>query len=143
MTSLTVPESAYTETKGMRYFARMLSKIRFFAQGTLREDFHDNLGKGADGWCCSHLGIDYDQLKVRVLEGGSNSNEEILDWCYAHGRALSDKDIFIWNNFVSKLGWNDSISDTLKRRKAESGLSDRNDIQTMSEYFEYDEGRKH
>ena len=37
----------------------------------------------------------------------------------------------IWNEFMRKRGWNDKATETLNRRKRESGLSDRDDIRTM------------
>jgi hypothetical protein len=136
----TVPRSAYQETLGMIYFARMLDKIRLNATGNLREDFCDNLGTGLDGRCAGFLRVDYPNLVERVLQGGSD--EEILQWCYAEGRALTENDVFIWNHYLKKVGWNDATSEILIRRKKESGFEDRDEIQTMLEYFEYDEGRK-
>jgi hypothetical protein len=134
------PLSAYQETLGMIYFARMLDKIRLHAEGKLQEDFCDNLGSGFDSRCVNFLRIDYQALVARVLQGGSD--EEILNWCFENGRELSEGDIFIWNQYLSKVGWNDSLSETLIRRKKESGLEGRDEIQTMLEYFDYDEGRK-
>ncbi|MES2439541.1 MAG: DUF5069 domain-containing protein [Verrucomicrobiota bacterium] len=134
------PLSAYQETLGMMYFARMLDKIRLHAAGKLREDFCDNLGSGFDGRCVGYLRVDYPDLKARVLVGGSD--EEVLRWCYEAGRELDDGDHFIWNHYLTKAGWNDGTSETLARRKRESGLEGRDEIQTMAEYFEYDEGRK-
>lgn len=134
------PLSAYQETLGMIYFARMLDKIRLHAAGKLREDFCDNLGSGFDSRCVNFLRINYQSLVTRVLQGGSD--EEILNWCFESGRELSEGDIFIWNQYLSKVGWNDSLSETLIRRKKESGLEGRGEIQTMLEYFDYDEGRK-
>lgn len=134
------PLSAYQETLGMIYFARMLDKIRLNAAGELRDDFCDNLGSGFDGRCVGFLGISYDKLVERVLQGGSDG--EILNWCFTNGRALSENDIFIWNQFLGKAGWKDGTSEILARRKRESGLEAMEEIQTMAEYFEYDEGRK-
>lgn len=134
------PLSAYQETLGMIYFARMLDKIRLHAAGRLREDFCDNLGSGFDSRCVNFLRVDYQALVTRVLQGGGD--EEILNWCFENGRELSEGDIFIWNQYLSKVGWNDSLSETLLRRKKESGLEGRGEIQTMLEYFDYDEGRK-
>ena len=62
MTALSVPRSAYDQVDGLLYFARMLDKIRLHSRGELREDFHDNLGKGADQWCVGFLHIEYDAL---------------------------------------------------------------------------------
>lgn len=134
------PISAYQETLGMFYFARMLDKIRLHAKGELKADFCDNLGSGFDGRCVNFLRIAYQDLVPRVLEGGSD--EELLNWCFQNGRELSEGDIFIWNEFLRKVGWNDGVTEILTRRKRESGLESRDEIQTMLEYFEYDEGRK-
>lgn len=134
------PVSAHQETLGMIYFARMLDKIRLLVQGNLREDFCDNMGAGFDGRCVDFLRVGYAELSVRVRLGGSD--EEILRWCFEVGRALSEGDIFIWNQYLAKVGWRDGVTETLVRRKKESGLESKDEIQTMVEYFEYDEGRK-
>lgn len=136
----TAPTTALRETLGMIYFARMLDKIRLGALGTLRDDFCDNLGAGFDGRCVNFLRVEYSDLVVRVGLGGSD--EEILRWCFETGRALNEGDIFIWNQYLSKVGWKDGLSETLARRKKESHLETQDQIQTMVEYFEYDEGRK-
>jgi gluconokinase len=135
-----VPRSATDPVDDLLYFARMLDKIRLHARGALREDFHANLGKGADHWCTAFLHVEYDALKQRVLEGGSD--EEILAWCRAHGRELNDVDRMVWNQFVTKLGWNDFASQRLQQVKIQSGLAGRDDIQTMAHYFDVDEDRK-
>ena len=124
----------------MIYFARMLDKIRLHAANTLQDDFCDNLGSGFDGRCVAFLQVGYVPLVERVLQGGSD--EEVLDWCFANGRKLSENDIFIWNEYLRKVGWNDGTSEILARRKRESGLESRDEIQTMADYFDYDEGRK-
>jgi hypothetical protein len=45
----TLPCSPLDETAGLKYFPRMLGKIRLHAAGKLWEDLHANLGKGSDG----------------------------------------------------------------------------------------------
>lgn len=135
-----VPRSAYDRVGGMYYFARMLDKIRLHARGELRSDFHENLGTGADGWCTDFLRVGYEDLRARVLEGGSD--EEVLEWCFAQGRRLNKGDTRIWNLYISKLGWKDVVTPALERYKEGSGLSHRADLVTMFEYFEVDEGRK-
>ena len=132
------PRSAYDEVGGLCYFPRMLDKIRRFDADDLRADFHENLGKGLDGTLCEFLHVDYAALRERTLAGGLD--EDVLAWCNEKGRALNRSDLLCWNAYATKLGWNDHVSATLERRKAESGLAD--EIQTMTEYFEFDEGRK-
>jgi hypothetical protein len=146
MTMSTKPDPAslpcglLDETAGLKYFPRMVGKIRLMEQGLLWDELQDNLGKGADGWLTEFLRLDYGALRERVLEGGSD--EEILAWCEANGRPLNDSDRLVWNAFISKLGWNDHISATLEKRKAEGGLAHRDDIRTIPDYVDVDEGRR-
>lgn len=140
MSSDQCPTSAYVETKGMRYFPRMLSKIRLMVAGTLREDFHEMIGVGLDGRTCSFLQVDYAALREKTLS--TTDDDAIFDWACAHGRQLTETDLLVWNHYVTKLGWKDQVTESLANRKKSSGLEDRNEIETMVEYFEYDEGRK-
>ena len=47
------------------------------------------------------------------------------------GRQPSEDEIYVWNEFMRKRGWNDEVSETLKRRKKEAGMADRSEIETM------------
>jgi len=124
---------------GLFYFGRMLDKIRLHAKCELPLDYHANLGKGFDEKCVKFLRVDYDELVERVKQGGSD--DEFLDWCFAVGRKLAEDDIYVWNEFMRKRGWNDEVSETLVRRKAEAGMTDRSDIQTSFQFIDADEGR--
>lgn len=136
----TLPCSPVDECRGLAYFPRMLAKIRLHARNSLWDELRANLGKGMDMWCCGFLHVDYEGLKARVLEGGSD--EEILDWAERHGRVLNDMDKHIWRSFTVKLGWNDPATAMLVKRKEESGLAERDDIVTMAHYIDVDEGRR-
>ncbi len=136
---LTVPCSPLNETDGLKYFPRMTGKVRLHAAGRLWEDLQSNLGQGLDAACVAFLQVDYHKLKDLVLSGATD--EEALRWCETQGRPLNDTTKRIWNHYVSKLGWRDNISETLARRKIESGLAERDDIQTIAHYIDVDEGR--
>ena len=131
--------SPYAKTGGLVYFARMLDKIRTQAKEELPEEYRANLGRGFDASCIRFLRVNYDQLVDRVKEGGSD--DDILQWCFNTGRRPSDDEIYVWNEFLRKRGWNDEISETLKRRKKESGMAGRSEIETMFAYIDADEGR--
>jgi len=137
----TYPKSPKETTKGMMYFPRMLDKIRLHARGELHEDYHKNLGaaKAADGVCCNFLRVHYRDLRERVLQGGTD--EEILEWCFEKGRRLNDGDLFVWNGFSSKLGWRDSATSILEEAKRKHGITDRDDIVTIPDLIDFDEGR--
>ena len=121
------------------YFGRMLDKIRSHAKGELPPDYQANLGKGFDGNCTQLLRVNYDQLVERVKQGGTDN--EILQWCFSTGRHPSEDEIHIWNEFMRKRGWNDEVSETLKRRKKEAGMAGRSEIETMFTFIDADEGR--
>jgi Domain of unknown function (DUF5069) len=124
---------------GLVHFGRMLDKIRAHAQEQLNADYQANLGKGFDERCIQFLRVDYDQLAYRVKQGGSD--DEILHWCFTTGRQPSEDEIYIWNDFMRKRGWNDELSETLKRRKKEAGMAGRSEIETMFAFIDADEGR--
>lgn len=121
------------------YFGRMVDKIRLHAAGKLPPDYVPNLGEAFDKSCVQLLGVDYSKLVERVNAGGTD--EEVLAWCFENGRELSDQDQYVWNEFMRKRGWNDSGSQRLGERKAESGFASRDDIQTFFDYIDADEGR--
>ncbi len=92
-----------------------------------------------DARCTRFLGVNYDDLVERTLRGGSD--EEILEWCFEHGRRPSEEEIAIWNAFLSKRGWRDDASADLQAAKERSGFGDREDIQTWIDLHDAEEGR--
>jgi hypothetical protein len=135
------PVTDYKKTKGLIYFARMLDKIRLHAAGNLPPDYFVGVEDPTffDSRCTRFLGVDYDELAKRTLEGGSD--EEILEWCFAKGKRPSDEEIAIWNAFLAKRGWRDEASDDLMEAKKRVGLGDRGDIQTWIDLHDAEEGR--
>ena len=137
------PVSDYVETKGLVYFARMLDKIRLKAKGELPDGYFTGPEPDDtvfDARCSRFLGVNYDELRERTLKGGSD--EEILEWCFEHGRRRTEEEIEIWNSFVLKRGWRDAGSEDLATTKKETGFGDRDDIQTWVDFHDADEGRK-
>jgi gluconokinase len=124
---------------GIVYFGRMLDKIRVHAKGELPADYLPKLGSGFDGWCVDFLGIVYPDLLSRVKEGGTD--DEILEWCFLRGRKPTDGEIYVWNEFMRKRGWDDELSETLIRRKEEAGMAGRSEIRTMFNFVDADEDR--
>jgi len=96
-------KSCYAKTRGLFYFARMCSKIRLHAAGRLPADYDSMLGQGFDGRTCRYLAVRYEDVQARVLAG--QTDEQVLDWCLAHGRMLTEEQILIYNSFMSKRGW--------------------------------------
>ena len=120
---------------GLVFFGRMLDKIRLHAQGKLPADY--NRGTGFDGRVCRFLHVEYPSLVERVMAGGSD--EEVLVWCFDHGRKPNEEEIFIFNSFLTKRGWHDDSSAELETMKRNRGFADRTDIQTFFDFHKADE----
>ena len=138
----TVPglRSPYAKVGRIVYFGRMLDKIRLHAAGTLPvADYDPNLGKGFDLRCCSFLRVAYDELKARVLTGGT-TDAQLLAWAHERGGARTDEECEIWNGFMMKRGWRDAGAETLAKRIAESHLEHKT-VLTMFDYIDFDEDR--
>jgi len=105
----------------------------------LPPDYQANLGRGFDERCINFLRVNYKQVVERVEQGGTD--EELLQWCFSMGRQPSEDEIYVWNEFMRKRGWNDEVSETLKRRKKEAGMAGRSEIETMFTFIDADEGR--
>jgi gluconokinase len=132
--------SPHEKTGGIVHFGRMLDKIRLLLAGKLPDEYRPNVGGGFDGFCCRFLWIEHPALVERVKAGGTD--DEILAWAFQQGRKPSDEEVLVWDEFMRKRGWNDELSERLVSRKAESGLSQRDDIVTFFDYIDADEGRK-
>ena len=133
-------KGCYERTGNMFYFARMCSKIRVHSAGKLPEDYFDMLGDGFDGRTCRYLGVCYADVKGHVLSG--LNDEDVLEWCQANGRHLTDEEILIYNSFMSKRGWRDDetaefIPDLIKNY----GVEDNGKLLTDFDVIEMDEGR--
>lgn len=139
-TSKKYPRSPHDQVGGIVYFGRMADKIRLNAAGELHPDLVANLGTFFDKRCCDFLRVEYPAL-VAVLTKPGLDDAGALAWCFANGRKPSDEEIEIWNAFMSKRGWRDAGTPTLLKRKAENGFEKRDEIQTMFDYIDADEGR--
>jgi len=138
--TLKTPRTPYEKVGGLYYLGRCIDKIRLKKANQLRPDFFELMGKGFDARIMGYLELDYSKFTEYVLTGATD--EQCWEYCIKHGRKMNDLTTLIWNDFSSKRGWKDSASELLAKFKAESGLSERGDLQTLFEYWEVDEGRK-
>jgi len=134
------PRSPYDKVGGLYYFGRMFDKVALLEAGELPDDYLDNLGTGFDKRCCNFLDISYEQLKQLVKSG--SSIEATLEAAYKIGRRPSEEEMEVWNEFLRKRGWNDEATAILEKRKREGGLEHRDDIRTMFDFLDADEGRE-
>src|SRR5204863_7358078 len=95
--------------------------------------------QGIDDKSIPFMRVNYGELGALVKECGTD--HEIMLSSFTVSRTASEDDIYVWNEFMRKRGWNDKVSEIVKRRKAEAGMSDRSDIQTAFQFIDADEGR--
>ena len=127
---------------GIFVFGRILDKIRLHAQGRLPEGYHVGIIPGKrtfDDRVCRLLGVEFDALAARVLEGGTD--EAVLEWCFQNGRRPDAEQIDIWNGFMIKRGWRDNASSGFVEQRAEAGLGHREDLVTFFDLMDVEEGR--
>jgi hypothetical protein len=141
--STTFPVPDHQKTRGIVYFARMISKIRLHAAGQLPADYITHLGfadnTSLDARFCRFWSLDYDQVKARTLAGGTD--DEIFDALFAGRQPLNTEHVFAWNLFLLKRGWRDSASQGVAANKIASGFANRDDIQTWADLHDAEEGR--
>ncbi len=127
---------------GIVVFGRILDKIRLHAQGKLPEGYHLGFIAGKrtfDDRVCRFLGVSFEALTARVLEGGTD--EEVLEWCFQTGRKPDAEQIEIWNGFMMKRGWRDAASAGLVEQRAQAGLGHREELVVFFDLMDAEEGR--
>jgi hypothetical protein len=131
--------SPYDKTFGLVYFGRMLDKIRILARGELPPEYMEDFEKDFDQKCAMFLGINYDLVVNYVNEG--LTDHAILQSCFGMGHRPSEGEIYMWNEFMRKRGWNDELSSMLENQKKKHAMLSRSEIQTVFQFIEADEGR--
>lgn len=131
--------SPYDKVGGLFYFGRMLDKIRRHDRGELPLEYAVNLGRGFDEKCATFLRVRYELVVEYVNHGLSDA--AILQSCFGMGHRPSEGEIYMWNEFMRKRGWNDELSETLESEKKKEAMVSRSEIQTMFQFIDADEGR--
>jgi len=83
--------------------------------------------------------VHYEDVREQVLSGKTDA--EVLEWCFANGRQLTDEEILIYNSFISKRGWHDDETRILAEIITQFGLRDDGRVLTYFDLIEMDEGR--
>jgi len=117
----------------------MLDKIRRHDKGELPLEYEVNLGRGFDEKCATFLRVRY-ELVVEYVNYGLN-DAAILQSCFGMGHRPTEGEIYMWNEFMRKRGWNDELSGVLESEKKKEGMVSRSEIQTMFQFIDADEER--
>jgi hypothetical protein len=131
--------SPYDKVGGLFYFGRMVDKIRSDTDGGLPLKYKASLGKGFDEKCLTFLRVRYELVVEYVNQGMTEA--AILESCFGMGHRPTEGEIYMWNEFMRKRGWNDELSEALQRQKKKEAMLSRSEIQTAFQFIDADEGR--
>lgn len=135
------PRSPRETMCGWMHLPRYIDKIRLHLAGRLPADYHNNLGKGFDGWWLEAAGLRHEEFTAVVRS--SITDGEVADWVLKNvQRTEADKATHRQRMLNYPSADNPQMIERLALRKKESGLDHRDDIQTFVDYIDADEGRR-
>jgi gluconokinase len=117
----------------------MLTKIRLKAAGQLPERYHAWHGEGMDARCADFFRVSFEEIAAKALS--EPSDEGVLAWLCEHGRQINENDIELWNGFMMKRGWRDSMAPMVNDDLRERGWAERSGVVTLFEFYDADEDR--
>lgn len=140
MNDLIYPRSPRETMCGWVHLPRYLDKIRLHLAGKLHPDYQPNLGKGFDGSWLSAAEVTHDQM-VEVVKR-SLTDGEVCDWVRSHVQKTEAEQAAHRDAMLSRPRPEDAAGqERLRKRKAEAGLSHRDDIRSFVDFIDADEKR--
>jgi hypothetical protein len=139
MEQIIYPRSPRETMCGWVYLPRIIDKTRLHLAGKLHADYQENFTKGFDGTWLKAAGLTAENF-IEVVKN-SITDGQVADWV-AKNVQRTDAQKKAFNDFVLNRGRDDEAAKArLKMRKEESGLSHRDDLQTIVDYIDADEKR--
>jgi hypothetical protein len=140
MSELIYPRSPREAMDGWHYLPRYVDKIRLHLAGKLHADYHENLGKGFDGFWLKAAGVTHEQF-VAVVKN-SITDGEVCDWVRKNVKKSPAEKAAHWQDVLSRPLANDEAAKArFKMRKEQAGISHRDDIKNFVDYIDADEKR--
>ena len=140
MSEIIYPRSPRETMDGWGYLPRYIDKIRLHLAGKLHADYHENLGKGFDGFWLKAAGVTHVQM-IEVVKK-SIPDGQVCDWVRSHVKRTAAEKVAHWQDVLSRPLANDaSAVARLKMRKEQAGIAHRDDIQCFVDMLDADEKR--
>ncbi len=144
MTQQCYPRSPKILVGGIAHLGRFIDKIRLRHVGQIQD--YNYMTVGFDKYLVDFLGIAPHAFERRVLAGGTD--EELLDWVNANGKAVSDAEILLFSRNLLKAEPKDDrtrqrFQDRLQEVAAKRGVAAASlpPVTTWVDLIELDEGR--
>ena len=139
MTDTIYPRSPYEVMDGWVHLPRLVDKIRLHEAGQLPDDYQPNyLHKGFDLAWFKASGVESGTL-VGIVQN-SITDGQVSDWVKANVNASDEAKAALRGKLLS-YGTEGALLELLIKRKAESGLQDRDDIRCRFDSVGADEDR--
>lgn len=144
MSAQTYPRSPKALLGGIAHLGRFIDKIRLRNAGQIQD--YNYITTGFDKYLIEFLQIDAKAFEQRVLAGGTE--EELLAWVVAHGKALTSDEIAQWSKNLLASGPKDDaarqrfqgrLQDIATKRGVPVGSLP--SVSTWADVIELDEGR--
>jgi len=123
---------------GWVYLPRFVDKIRLHLAGKLHPDYQENFTRGFDGVWLEAAGVKAVDF-IEVVRGAIIDGQ-VADWVTKNVKRTEAQKAAHRDKILNH-GRQPELQERLKMRKAESGLSHRDDIQTFVDYIDADEKR--
>ncbi|MEW6158864.1 MAG: DUF5069 domain-containing protein [Verrucomicrobiota bacterium] len=142
MSDIIYPRSPRETMCGWMHLPRYLDKIRLHFAGKLHPDYQPNFGKGFDGAWLKAAGLIHEQFLEIVRP--TITDGEVADWVLKNvnvkcSTAEKQAHAEVMLNYPKS---DDAAGqERLKMRKAQAGISHRDDIRTFVDFIDADEKR--
>ncbi len=139
MSEIIYPRSPRETMCGWIWLPRFIDKIRLHLAGKLHSDYTENFTKGFDGSWLKAAGVTAEQM-IEVVKG-SVTDGQVADWVRVNIKKSDAEKAALRDYILNRGTEGGEITERLKMRKQQSGLSHRDDIKTMVDYIDADEKR--
>jgi hypothetical protein len=140
MSEIIYPRSPREVMHGWSYLPRYIDKIRLHLASKLHSDYQENLGKGFDAMWLKYAGVTHEQM-LQVVKN-SPTDGEICDWVRRNVKKTPAEKATHLQDMLGRPLTTDAVAmERFKLRKAQSGLTHRDDIISFVDYIDADEKR--
>lgn len=140
MTQPIYPRSPRETMCGWMHLPRYIDKIRLHLAGQLHADYQPNFGKGFDGAWLKAAGLTHEQF-IEVVKG-TITDGEVADWVLQNVKRTDAEKRAHAEGVLNYPKPDDAaMQERLRQRKANAGLSHRDDLRTFVDFIDADERR--
>ncbi len=139
MNDIIYPRSPRETMAGWVHLPRFVDKIRLHLAGKLHADYQENLTKGFDGIWLKAADVTPEQF-IEVVKN-SITDGQVADWVSRNVKK-TEAEKAAHREYVLKRGTEGGeVTERLKMRKEQAGLSTRDEIKTFVDFIDADEKR--